>query len=116
MLPMGTIVTGCMIAGLILATELPVFKSVKKLPARFRKSVGFMVFLAGFWNVFWYAVQHIGEFWGIAALISGILLMLTSIYIVETNRIPSWLIRGRPVVLLLMLSCALLYGITIYNL
>lgn len=116
MLPMGTIMTGCMVTGLLFATRLPLLRTVQKLPARFKKTVAFVVFAAGCWNVFWYALRHITEFWGVAALVSGCLMLLTSVYIFNVDRLPLFLQKIRPVVLLLLLCCAVLYAVTIYRL
>ncbi|MRI34925.1 hypothetical protein EOPP23_18275 [Endozoicomonas sp. OPT23] len=113
MLPMGTIMTGCMIAGLILAIR-PAF--LKSLPKAINKGVASLVFLAGVWNVFWYWLQHPTEFWGLAALVSGSMMLITAAYIVNCKRMPGWLIKLKPVVLFALLACALLYGITIYRL
>ena len=116
MLPMGTIMTGCMALGLLFATRLPVLRVVQALPAWFRKTVSFVVFLAGSWNVFWYATRHFDEFWGVAALISGCLMLLTAGYIYNVKCLPAFLKRMRPGVLFLLLCCAVLYGATIYRL
>ncbi|MGY8869216.1 MAG: hypothetical protein ACKVJE_02140 [Pseudomonadales bacterium] len=116
MLPMGTIMAGCMALGLLFATRLPVLRTVQKLPAWFRKTMAFVVFAAGSWNVFWYAMRHFTEFWGTAALISGCLMLLTSAYIFNAKCLPRFLQKMRPGVLFLLLCCAVLYGVTIYRL
>ncbi len=109
MLPMGTIMACSMFLGLILA----VFEN---LPAPIRKPLGVVVLAAGLWNVCWYAVQHLTEFWGQAALISGVLMIITAFYIINPSRLPGVLLKLKPLVLLLLLGCGLLYGITIYRL
>lgn len=116
MLPMGTIMTSCMVTGLLFATRLPVLRAVQLLPVGVKKTIALLVFAAGLWNVFWYALRHITEFWGIAALVSGVLLLLTSAYIINLRRMPAVLKRLRAGVLFLLLCCALLYGVTIYRL
>lgn len=116
MLPMGTIMTGCMAAGLLFATRLPLLGIVQKLPVWLKKTAAFVVFSAGCWNIFWYALRHITEFWGVAALVSGCLMLLTSVYIFNEERLPHLLQKIRPVVLFLLLCCAVLYGVTIYRL
>ena len=115
-MPMGTIVTVCMLIALIFAGPYALKKGLKPLPAFIAIPVGIVVFAAGFWNVFWYALQHLTEFWGIAALISGALMMVTAAYIMRFNKLPNTLQKARPVVLLGLLICMLLYGITIYRL
>ncbi|SFF82454.1 hypothetical protein SAMN05216175_101239 [Neptunomonas qingdaonensis] len=116
MLPMGTIMAGSMLTGLLLATRLPVLRRLQKLPAWFRNTLAFVVFAAGSWNVFWYALRHLDEFWGVAALVSGCLMLLTSAYIVNAKCLPRFLQKIRPGVLFLLLCCSVLYGVTIYRL
>jgi len=113
MLPMGTIMAVSMFIGFFMGLPLP---SIKNLPIFVRKPLGYFVLAAGFWNVFWYAAQNLTHFWGQAALISGILMMITSFYIINETRLPTFLQKLRPLVLLLLLACALLYAITIARL
>ena len=115
-MPMGTIVTACMLVALIFAIPYSLFKESKPLPRWIAIPIASLVFAAGAWNVFWYASRHITEYWGIAALVSGVLLMITAGYIVNDDRMPALLQRGRAIVLLALLACMLHYGITIYRL
>jgi len=101
-----------MLAGLAMSV-LPI---LKKSPPLLRNLVGYIVLAAGFWNVLWYGVQHYLEFWGVAALISGLLLILTALDILRVGWIPKVLHRMQPLVLLLLLGCALLYAIKIASL
>lgn len=112
MLPMGTIVTCCMIAGLIFAVP----PLAKGSPRAIRYIIGTLVLAAGLWNVLWYASQHFREFWGLAALCSGILMVITSIYILKSSWLPAFVRRAKPVILLMLLGFALLYAITIIRL
>jgi len=105
-----------MVLGLLFATRLPVLRTVQELPTWFRKTIAFVVFAAGSWNVFWYALRHFSEFWGSAALISGCLMLLTSVYIFNAKCLPRFVQKMRPGVLFLLLCCAFLYGVTIYQL
>lgn len=113
MIPMGTIVTFCMFTGLIVAAPAPF---VKKTPRGFRVFIGYLVLTAGLWNVLWYAVQHLTEFWGLAALVSGILMILTATFIIKPNRLPKFIHQAKPMVMLLLFACALLYAIKIASL
>ncbi|WP_461535345.1 hypothetical protein [Spongorhabdus nitratireducens] len=113
MLPMGTIMTTAMVIGLVSAAPSPVNKI---LPDSVRKVLRSLVILAGCWNVFWYSLQHLAEFWGQAALVSGLLMLVTGFYIFGEQQLPAVLRKARPVVLSGLLCCALLYGITIYQL
>jgi hypothetical protein len=71
---------------------------------------------AGLWNVLWYALQNLTEFWGIAALISGMLMITTAGYVLVPSKLSGWLLGLRPVILFLLLGCAMLYAITIARL
>lgn len=113
MLPMGTIVAACMFAGVLVAARLPL---LRRLPTFFNKLIGVLVLAAGLWNVFWYALRHLTEFWGFSALVSGLLLIITSLYILNFSALPKFLVRLRPVVLVLLFLYGLLYAITIARL
>jgi hypothetical protein len=115
MLPMGTIITVCMLIALLFSTRLPLLKNIQRLPRSFRRAVSILVFAAGCWNILWYAVRHFKEFWGLAALISGLLMLITSMYMLDAHRLPPLLNRLRPQVLLLLSGCAILYAVTIYR-
>lgn len=116
MLPMGSIVTGVMMLALIFATPYAFAKKLKPLPHWVSLPVGLLVLAAGAWNVFWHASRHITEYWGIAALVSGTLLMITAGYILGFKRMPALLNQCKPIVLVVLLACMLHYGNTIYNL
>ena len=113
MIPMGTVVSVCMFIGLIVAAPLPVLKSI---PILLRRICACVVMAAGLWNVLWYGLQHFSEFWGMAALTSGALMIVTAAYILAPSRLPGWLVLAKPVVLTLLLGCAMLYSITIARL
>ncbi len=112
MLPMGTIVTSCMIAGLIVAAP----PMAKGCPRPIRTIVGTLLLAAGLWNVLWYASQHFREFWGLAALCSGVLMVITSIYILKASWLPAFIRKAKPVILLMLLGFTMLYAITIIRL
>ena len=113
MLPMGTIMASCMFVGLIIATPVV---PLNKLPLWLRKAGAWVVLAAGLWNVCWYAAQHLTEFWGIAALVSGMLMLLTAMYVLKPSRVPAFLRSLKPLMLCLLLACGLLYAITIARL
>ena len=113
MIPMGTVVSVCMFIGLIVAAPLPV---LNKIPSLLKKIGAGVVMAAGLWNVLWYGLQHFNEFWGMAALTSGGLMVVTAAYILAPARLPGWLLLAKPVVLTLLLGCAMLYSITIARL
>lgn len=110
---MGTIVAACMFAGVLVAARLPL---LRRLPQVIEKLTGILVLAAGLWNVFWYALRHIGEFWGFSALVSGLLLIITGLFILNVSALPGFLVRLKPVVLVLLFCYGLLYAITIARL
>jgi hypothetical protein len=116
MLPMGSIVTVCMLIALLFSTRLPLLNHIQRLPRILRRAVSLLVFAIGCWNVLWYASQHITEFWGQAALVSGLLMLLTSVYMLDAHRLPNMINKIRPLVLLMLLGCTILYAVTIYRL
>ena len=81
MIPMGSVVTACMFAGLIVAVP----PMAKVCPRPIRLSIGVILLAAGLWNILWYASQHFTEFWGLAAFGSGVFMVLTSIYIIKAS-------------------------------
>ena len=113
MLPMGTIVTVCMFLGLIIAADLPVLKS---FPVLLKKIIAAFVLAAGLWNTLWYGLQHLTEFWGLAALVSGILMIIVALYILCIEKLPSELKKAKPIILVVLLGYALMYTITIARL
>ncbi len=113
MIPMGTVVTVCMFVGLIVGILLPM---LRKFPPLLLNLSGYIILAAGLWNVFWYGVQHYKEFWGLAALISGVTMVQTSLYILQVGWLPAVLLRAKPFILLLLLGCSLMYANAILSL
>ncbi len=109
MLPMGTIVTVCMFAGLIMAADLPVLRNLARV-------IAVIVLMAGLWNSLWYGLQHLSEFWGFAALISGVLMCITALYILTDNGLTSLLQKFKPIILIILACYAVMYAITIIRL
>ena len=113
MLPMGTIVTVCMFIGLIAAADLPI---LNKLPKPLTKAAAVLVLAAGLWNALWYGLQHLTEFWGLAALVSGILMIIVALYVLASEKLPQVIRKAKPIVLVVLLGYALMYAITIIRL
>ncbi len=104
---------GTMLIGVLFAAQLPV---LSRTPTLLQKLIGALVLLGGMWNFFWYALRHLTEFWGIAALVSGVLMMIVGCYLIKESILPPWLVKLRPVVLVILLGYGLMYAITIYRL
>ncbi len=116
MLPMGTIMAVSMLLAVIFAVEIKGKNLLRMLPETLAKILASAVFICGLWNVLWYASQHLGEFWGNSALVSGFLLLISSLYLAPWLKTPQFLLRIKPLILLLLSCCGLLYSVTIYNL
>ncbi|MFT2097961.1 hypothetical protein ACMUMQ_06330 [Marinomonas sp. 2405UD66-6] len=124
---MGIVVTIFMALILFLSIPNPVEKRLKK----YQDKIFAITFLMGAWNAFWYGAQHFDEFWGIAALISGFAMMITSLPNISLDKSPSYLstplgwlqtkINSLPqgfqeLMLLMLLGCACIYGYTLIQL
>ncbi|MBX2837076.1 MAG: hypothetical protein KTR35_09500 [Gammaproteobacteria bacterium] len=115
-LPMGTIVTVCMLIGLLVATPYALNKRLKPLPRLVAIIIGSAVLLGGAWNTFWHGIQNLTNSWGLAALFSGLFMMLTGLYILRFDALPSLLQKIRSLVLLGLLGWFLVYAIKIASL
>ena len=128
MLPMGTIMAACMAIGVVaLALSLAGPLARGRAPGRaagtpadgvhpLLAAAGGLVLLAGLWNALWHAPRHLGQFWGQAALGSGLVMLLVAAYLLVPARLPPWLRSLRPLALLALAAFATLYGVTIYRL
>jgi hypothetical protein len=116
MLPMGSIMAGTMMLAVIVTADINGQSLARKLPNLIVKVIASIVMLAGLWNVLWYGAQHIGELWGNMALLSGFLMLLTSIYLFKGQNVAQFLRVIKPLVLISLFFCSILYGYTIYNL
>jgi len=115
MLPMGTIMAVSMLLAVVTTTDLPVIKTIKRMPTILLRAIASLVLLSGLWNVLWYASQHLGEFWGNAAFVSGMLMITVACYNLIPAKLPLWFMKIKPVILFALLLCSLLYGVTIYR-
>jgi len=117
MLPMGTIVAVCMLLGAVVGLNAPAGGIFARLPIPLRRLCGLVVLAAGLWNVFWYALRHLTEFWGQMALGSGLLLItMGAILVITPGKLPPWVPKVQPLVSLGLLGFGLYYGITISRL
>ena len=112
MLPMGTIMASCMALAVLFSQRL----LIRLVPQRLRQTVGIVVVTAGAWNVLWYSLQHLDEFWGLAALVSGVLMLITGIALINQEFLPASIQKAHGLLLLVLGGCALLYAYTIYTL
>jgi hypothetical protein len=124
---MGIVVTVFMALILLLSIPNPIEKRLQK----HQEKIFIATFMMGAWNALWYGSQHIQEFWGIAALISGITMMITSLSNIRLENSPSlikytlgwfqskvnFLPQGFNELMLLMLfGCTCIYSYTLIQL
>jgi hypothetical protein len=84
---MGIVVTVFMLLILFMSIHNPLRTWLKKRQGAF----SLWALLAGVWNFAWYGAQHLGFFWGNAAFISGLLMIVTSIPLLKADTWPTTL-------------------------
>lgn len=115
-MPMGTIVTACMLLGLLAALPHTISRQLTAYPTFIRWPVAILVGSAGAWNTFWHGLRNLDNFWGVMALLSGLLMMLVAFYLSNAKGLPRGLSVARPWVLLALFGFMLKYALTIYHL
>lgn len=126
---MGILVTVFMLLGLLLVSPWP-WLSLRGLRARpaLVAAIGAGVLVAGGWNTLWHGLRHLDSFWGLAALISGLLMMAVAIIALVEHGKPA-LLASRPMLGIYalikpwarlvtagLLGCFLLYAIALLRL
>ena len=126
---MGIVVAAFMLSGLLLVSPwLPNRLRVLRDNSTLVGALGAGLFAAGLWNALWHGLRHLGDFWGLAAVVSGTLMVGVAIVILEersqfgASRI-GWLSRSyraiRPLSLPMfvgLLACFLLYATALVRL
>lgn len=81
--------------------------------------MGFLL-LAGLWNLLWYGLRNYTEFWGMAALVSGVFMLLTALILNQQKLLktmqPSVLKGLKWLTIIGLLASFLLYAITLVQL
>jgi hypothetical protein len=114
---MGTVVMVCMFVTILFANRIPGISLNRVSPLALLRVVGVITGAAGLWNVLWYGLRHIGEFWGHMALGSGVLMtLLSALLILAPARQPPLLNTLRPVAIVGLLGFAITYAVKIYSL
>ena len=107
----------CMFVTILFANRVPGFSLNRVAPLALLRVVGALTGAAGLWNTLWYGLRHIGEFWGLMALGSGILMtLLSTLLILAPARQPPLINKLRPFAILALLCFALTYAVKIYTL
>lgn len=102
-----------MLLGLVLAVPLALDRQgwIIRRPG-LQLVIATVVLLAGIWNVAWYGIQHINQFWGLAAAGSGVVMVAvatSSVAARQQRRLFQFLC-------LALLGFFLLYAITLIRL
>ena len=113
---MGIVVTLCMLLGIIALLNLASF-NVRTITVS-----AAILGAGGLWNAAWYGLQNLNQFWGQAALVTGLIMVAAAAYLLaqransihEVETSPSSPVK---VGLLIALSlCLLLYAVTLVQL
>ncbi len=116
-IPMGTVVTVCMIICVLFANKLPAGALNSRIPTPLLRTAGFVCAAAGLWNILWYASRHITELWGQMAFGSGMLMCaLGLLLILPPERVPEQLEKARHGMVLALSVFAASYAWTLYHL
>ena len=80
---MGIVVTIFMLLGLLMVSPFSkVSLGDKRHNTQVANVIGNGLLLAGLWNALWHGVRHIEYFWGVAALVSGVFMVLVAVMII----------------------------------
>jgi len=113
---MGTVMTICMLIGVLFSHRLPGLSLYRVSPRWLRQLVGGILVLAGCWDIFWYGLQHLGQFWGHMAIASGVLMLLLAGFLIAEAKMPRMLAKIRPLLVVLLAGLGAYYAMTIYHL
>ena len=119
---MGIVVTIAMLLGLVVLRPTPWRGSDLGAPdLRFVVFVSAFLTLAGLWNSLWHGLQNLDSFWGIAALISGVIMILAAVIIFLERGDPvgagsTWVGSIRAAIVWALAACFLLYAVTLIQL
>lgn len=120
---MGFVMTVCMLLGiLLLAPWPPVGVGQWHRRPALARAMAMVVLLAGVWNALWHGLRNLNAFWGIAALVSGLLMIAAAALVLR--RVPTVMVDAaapsstvlRGAVLVGLLASFLLYAITLLRL
>jgi hypothetical protein len=125
---MGIVVTVFMVLGLLHQSPIN-FLSLSRLKKKksLTKFIGIGLLLMGFWNLLWFGLRHLTFFWGQAAAVSGVFMVMTALLILVSPHSPyssnaslqkiAHLIKPLSLLWLLgLLVSALLYTVTLVRL
>ena len=71
---MGIVMTLAMLAGLV-----TLFKSDRSTVITY--VVALCLLASGLWNALWYGLRHLGTFWGVAGIVTGLTMILVAFHL-----------------------------------
>ncbi len=119
---MGIVVTLAMLMGLIILRPTPWRNDQgEKQDLRIVTFTAACLVILGTWNVLWYGLRHVSEFWGWAAMFSGVSMLISALIIFRERSTPSsamesWLGAIRGLVVVSLAASFLLYAVTLVQL
>ncbi len=126
---MGIVMTVFMLLGIVLLSPwLPAGMEQWRATGVRTQPLAMLLLLAGAWNTFWHGLRNLDNFWGIAAVVSGLLMMAAAALLLAAGRAsvtdtnaPSPAMapprdRWRISVLAGLVACFLLYAMTLIRL
>jgi hypothetical protein len=123
---MGIVVTVFMLLALLLLSPWPAqLVAWRRAGPAACRTLAFGVLSAGLWNALWHGLRHLGDFWGIAALVSGLLMVAAAVLSLRSGAAdsphPSAGAPARsksltPVLMAALSACFLLYAVTLVRL
>ena len=88
---MGILVSAFMLIGLLMSLPWvpPGFRVLRSRPGAV-DVLASGLFLAELWNALWYGARHLSEFWGLAALISGSVMVALAVLLLVEHGSGAW--------------------------
>lgn len=119
---MGIVVTLAMLMGLIILRPTPWRNDQgEKQDLRIVTFTAASLVTLGTWNVLWYGLRNLSDFWGWAAIFSGLSMLISALIIFRERSTPSsamesWLGAIRGLVVVSLTASFLLYAVTLVQL
>jgi hypothetical protein len=81
---MGIVVTVSMLLGLLIVSPFSLCSFGRQRENKtLASAIAGALFFMGLWNTVWYGLQNSQYFWGMAALVSGVFMMLVAVQIMK---------------------------------
>lgn len=107
---MGIVVAVFMLLGVLMASPwVPTRLRVIRPKPNVVDTLATGLLLAGLWNSLWYGLRHMANFWGQAALVSGLLMVAVAMLLLTRHGSHGW--RRRPAVVWVRAALKPLAGI-----